>query len=66
MRRLGEPAKIEQHGRFVRIGNVVFVALELFLGEMRAIAAVRHRLHHGIRDVPDTTETRRLERQING
>ena len=60
MRRLGEPAEIKQHGRFVGIRYVVFVALELFLGEMRAVAAVRHRLHHGIRDVPDTTKTRRL------
>ena len=65
-RGFGHLAEVEFHRGLVGIVEVVFVLLELFLDEIGVIAPIRHGGQHGIGNMPDAAQTRRLQRQFGG
>ena len=62
--RLLDTAEVELDRRLVFVEDVVLVERELFLDVLGFVAAIGDRIDHGIRDVPDTAQTSRLEGQV--
>ncbi len=65
-RRFGQALEVELHDRLVHVVDVELVELGLVLDEGRVELAVRDVLHHRVRDMADTAQARRFQRQLRG